>query len=308
MSNMTLLANAILGLMAAGAASAAATPTHFKPTLTDTFIYDLDNVPIPAPVVTSKYGVKVNAHVYVVDGQEHTAQQIANYHANGKKVICYFSAGSWEPERPDALNLSPECYCGKGVSYNKRTGECTGKNANQNKLDGWDEWYLDLHNPSCISQVKAWQNKRIQSFIAKGCDGIDPDNVDEFANTQAFGVTAQDEVNYLMWLSQTAKKGNLAIDLKNAPSLLVDDNGNPTQWQKQLIEAFDFSVIEQCHEGDNCDQFDAFLAAGKPQIQVEYNGDGYEMTKCPSLEDGQHLLVYNTPDLDSTLISLECSD
>ena len=97
----------------------------------------------------------------------------------GKTVICDISAGSWEPTRPDALDLNPECFCGKGVSYDNTTHKCTGKGANQNKLDGWDEWYLDIRNPGCYSQVKAWQSKRIQSFISKGCDGIDPDNVDE---------------------------------------------------------------------------------------------------------------------------------
>ena len=45
-------------------------------------------------------------------------------------------------------------------------------------LDGWPEWYLDIHNPTCYKKVQEAQMKRIQSFIDKGCDGIDPDNVD----------------------------------------------------------------------------------------------------------------------------------
>lgn len=36
------------------------------------------------------------------------------------------------------------------------------------------------------------------------------------------------------------------IDLKNAGSLLVDDNGDATSYQSEIIEAFDFAVIESC--------------------------------------------------------------
>ena len=102
----------------------------------------------------------------------------AKYKSSGKAVMCYFSAGSWEPSRDDALSFPPECYCGAGISYDSKTGKCQGTNANQNKLDGWDEWWLDIHNPTCLSKIQALQTKRIQSFVAKGCDGIDPDNVD----------------------------------------------------------------------------------------------------------------------------------
>lgn len=36
------------------------------------------------------------------------------------------------------------------------------------------------------------------------------------------------------------------IDLKNAGSLLADDNGDATSYQSEIIEAFDFAVIESC--------------------------------------------------------------
>lgn len=36
------------------------------------------------------------------------------------------------------------------------------------------------------------------------------------------------------------------IDLKNAGSLLVDDNGDATSYQSEIVEAFDFAVIESC--------------------------------------------------------------
>ena len=54
-----------------------------------------------------------------------------------------------------------------------------------------------------------------------------------------------------------------------------------------------------------------FLNAGKPQIQIEYvgvEGDNFTLDTCPCLQDGQHLLVYETNTLNATHVTLECND
>lgn len=248
--------------------------------------------------ITTDTGLVINADVYIVDGEGTSEDTIAQYHADGKTVICYFSAGTWEPGRSDADEFDPACVCGSGRSFGGNA--CS---SNDNKLSGWDEWWLDIHSASCISKVESIMSARISSFVAKGCDGVDPDNVDSFANSdQLHGNTAEDQVNYLLWLSFTARSQDLMIDLKNAGSLLVDDNGDATSYQSEIVEAFDFAVIESCHEYEECDTYDSFLAAGKPEIQIEYE----DITTCPSLQDGQHLLVYSQNDLSSALITLEC--
>ncbi|ORY29001.1 glycoside hydrolase superfamily, partial [Naematelia encephala] len=269
--------------------------TTFKPNLDSTFVYDLDNQPIPAPVITTKSGLKLNEQIYIVDSEGHTAAQIANYHKQGKKVQCYFSAGTWEPGRSDALTFPSQCYCGPGVKTDK-DGQCTGMGSKNNLLDEWGEWWLDIHSPECLASVKGIMTKRILAAKAKGCDGVDPDNVDSYTNKQKFGNSEQDQLSYLLWLSQTARSHGLAIDLKNAGDLLQ-------AYPKQLVSAFDFSVIESCHEYDECDDYAPFLAAGKPQIIVEY--DKY-FKKCPKLEKGQKLLVYSGEVLDSSKITLQC--
>jgi hypothetical protein len=45
-------------------------------------------------------------------------------------------------------------------------------------MDDWDEYWLDLHSETCKANVKTVQAKRIKEAAAKGCDGMDPDNVD----------------------------------------------------------------------------------------------------------------------------------
>ncbi|QTE31193.1 endo alpha-1,4 polygalactosaminidase [Pengzhenrongella sicca] len=44
----------------------------------------------------------VPADVYDVDLFTTTERQVAQLHAAGRKVICYVSAGSYEPDRPDS--------------------------------------------------------------------------------------------------------------------------------------------------------------------------------------------------------------
>jgi hypothetical protein len=69
----------------------------------------------------------------------------------GKKSICYFSAGSYEPNRPDSGDFLAD---DKGL-----------------ELDGWPgEFWLKLDN----TNVRQIMTKRIELAAAKGCDAIDP--------------------------------------------------------------------------------------------------------------------------------------
>ncbi|OCF33723.1 hypothetical protein I316_04435 [Kwoniella heveanensis BCC8398] len=300
------IASATADQLIATPTSTSASPkatSKFTPSLSTDFIYDLDTQPIDAPIIKTNTGLALNKTVYIVDMANSTPEQFANYHAKGKKVGCYFSAGTWEPFRNDKLQFLPECYCGTGVSTDAN-GKCIGKGANNNLLGEWGEWWLDLRSAKCLENVKSIMTKRIQEAATKGCDAIDPDNVDSFMNKQNFGNTAQNQVDYLLWLSATAKANNLAIDLKNSGTLLTDpDTGKTTQWTDSLVKAFDFNVIESCHQYDECQTYDPFLKAGKPQIQIEYSNS---IKKCPTLSAGQNLLVYSGTTVDSKKITLSC--
>jgi hypothetical protein len=105
-------------------------------------------------VDTSKTLEPSNVPIFDVDLFYHTADQISKMKAQGKKIICYFSAGSAEIWRPDY------------GSFNKSD---IGK-----PLDGWaGESYLNIKSPAVLEVMK----KRIQLGNSKGCDAIDPDNM-----------------------------------------------------------------------------------------------------------------------------------
>lgn len=86
---------------------------------------------------------------------ESTKELIDEFHAKGHPVICYFSAGTVESYRADA-NEFPKKAIGKVDS-------------------GWpQEHWVDVRN----HKVREIMKQRMDAAQRKGCDGIDPDNID----------------------------------------------------------------------------------------------------------------------------------
>lgn len=286
----------VLAAPAAASSAPSAQTTLAKPLpFNSSFIYELDHDKVASPVITTKSGLKINNNVYIVDMQYTTAQQIAKYKADGKIPICYLSAGTWEPGRDDSADFDPSCFCGPGAKVGKN-----GCTTTVNKMEDWNEWWFDIHSAKCKANVLAGVTKRIQRAKDKGCMGVDPDNVDSYTNTdeQKHGNTAQDQVDYLVALAKSAHGLGMLIDLKNGGALLEEP-----KWQSSIVNSFDFSVIEECNHYKECNVYDPFLAAGKPQIQIEYSNS---IKKCPTLKKGQNLLVYSGLTLDTSKITLSC--
>jgi hypothetical protein len=74
------------------------------------------------------------------------------------KVICYFSAGTWEEVRTDAGKFNVDDI--------------------GNLMEGWPEYWLNTNSQSVREIMKA----RIAVAAQMGCDAIDPDNVDGFVS------------------------------------------------------------------------------------------------------------------------------
>lgn len=103
--------------------------------------------------------LKPNVPIYDVDLFENPKKTFDALHKAGKRVICYFSAGSWENWRDDRKDFQKKDL---------------GKT-----LSGWpDEKYVNISSPS----VRAIMAKRIKLAAQKGCDAIDPDNMDGYVS------------------------------------------------------------------------------------------------------------------------------
>lgn len=174
--------------------------------------------------------------VWGIDLFSNPASTISALQANSSHVICYFSAGSYEDWRPDASSF---------------TTTDLGDN-----LAGWPgEKWLNITS----SNVRSIMTRRLDLAVSKGCNGVDPDNVDGYSNTNGLGLTQQDSIDYMNFLADETTKRNLSIGLKNANAIVPN-----------LVDRMQWSVNEECHHYDECEDFSAFIEQGKPVFNVEY--------------------------------------
>lgn len=131
--------------------------SHWKPAVGETWQIVLSSA-IELPSDASS--VTPDVAIFDIDLFDTPKVTIESLHRLGKKVICYFSGGSYEPGRPDSDEFE-QTDLGK-------------------ELDGWPgEKWLQLKNEN----VKRIARRRIEFAHEKGCDGVDPDNVDGYVST-----------------------------------------------------------------------------------------------------------------------------
>jgi hypothetical protein len=177
-----------------------------------------------------------DAEIYDIDLFEAPDAVVDELHAAGRLVICYFSAGSAEDFRDDYGRFA--------------------ENDMAKPLDGWPgERWLDIRS----ANVVAIMDDRIAEAAARGCDGVEPDNVAAFEEDTGFALVAADQLAFDRHLANQAHEAGLAVALKN-------DGGQAAE----LVDYFDFELNEQCHEYDECADLQPFLDAGKPVLNAEY--------------------------------------
>lgn len=177
-----------------------------------------------------------DAPVYDIDMFDNPISTIEELHNLGRKVICYFSAGSYEDWRPDAKNFTKSDY-----------GDA---------LDGWPgEYWVNTKSEN----VRNIMTARLQLAKSKGCDGVDPDNVDAYNNKNGLGLTKADAVDYVTFLANGATALGMSVGLKNAGEII-----------NNVLPLMQWSVNEQCEQYDECDTFQPFIENGKPVFHIEY--------------------------------------
>ncbi len=176
------------------------------------------------------------AKLYDIDLEETPATQIAELRDAGHLVICYFSAGSYEPWRRDASDF-PHSAIG-------------------NQLQDWPEYYLDIRDPA----VRHIMQARMDRAKRKGCEGFEPDVLDAFANASGFRITKRDEISYIQWLADEGHRRGLLVALKNNPDLVSD-----------VVDSTDFVIAEQCFQYGDCGFYRPFVEHGKAVLLAEYH-------------------------------------
>ncbi len=124
------------------------------------------------------------------------------------------------------------------------------------QLENWpNERWLDIRDRRVLDVMKL----RLDLARRRGCDGVEPDNVDAYTNDSGFSLTAVDQLTFNRHLANEAHRRGLSVALKNSG----DQAG-------ELVDYFDFELNEECFAYDECDQLQVFAARGKAVLNVEY--------------------------------------
>jgi hypothetical protein len=206
--------------------------------------------------------------VFDVDLVDTDQATIDELHGAGRRVICYLSAGSYEDWRPDA-GAYPDDVLGLA-------------------LEGWPgERWIDIRRLDAVGPIL---ETRLDLAVAKGCDAVDPDNVDGYANPTGFDLTASDQIAFDRWLADQAHRRGLGVGLKNDLDQIPD-----------LVAWFDFAVNEECFTYEECDVLKPFVDSGKAVLAIDYSGDS---SRCAAAEALGLSLLFK--DLDLGAVSAAC--
>lgn len=203
------------------------TSSWWHPTVGLTWQWQIGNNDIDTSIEAEVYDIDLYVDQAIID----------ELHAQGRKVICYISMGSWEDWRPDKDNFPAEVL---GKDY-----------------EGWKgERWLDVRQ---IDKLAPIMRARLDLCKAKGFDALEPDNMEIYTNDTGFPLTYQDQLNYALWLADEAHKRGLAIGMKNSQDQVKD-----------LLEHFDFAITEDAFYYGWAKEMLPFIAAGKPVFAAEY--------------------------------------
>lgn len=195
------------------------------PKVTDTWQWQL----------SGSLNTSIDAKVYDIDLFDAPLTTLNALKASGRAVVCYFSAGTSENWRSD---------------FTRFTSQDMGAQ------NGWPgERWLDTRS----ANVREIMKSRLDLAASRGCDGVEPDNVDGYSNNPGFPLTAATQIDFNRFLAAEAHKRGLKVALKNTVDLLT-----------QLEPDFDFAVNEQCNEFNECGGYSVFTNKGKPVFNAEY--------------------------------------
>jgi hypothetical protein len=179
----------------------------------------------------------VDAAVYDIDGFETPKATVRTLHRQGRKAICYLDVGSWESYRPDAGQFPP------GVIGNVYEGFP-------------EESWLDIRRFRGFAPIL---ERRIAMCARKGFDAVEPDNVAGWENKTGFAISAADQLRFNRWIARQVHARGMAVALKN--------DGRQAA---QLLGSFDFAIVEECFQYEECGLYRPFVEAGKAVFEAEY--------------------------------------
>jgi hypothetical protein len=220
--------------------------------------------------LTGTINTSVNVQMYDIDLFDNTISTISTLTDKGRVVICYFST-QYENWRPDAGNFTPAVL--------------------GNNLDDWaGEKWVDIRSPLVRNIIAG----RLDLAVSKGCDGVEPDNVDGYQTKTGFPLTANDQLSFNQFIANQAHARGLSVGLKNDLDQVT-----------ALVPYFDWALNEQCYQYKECADLTPFITKGKAVFNTEYSGSA--ATVCPYMENLKFSSLLKNLDLNAAIKAQCCT-
>ncbi|KNC77701.1 hypothetical protein SARC_09843 [Sphaeroforma arctica JP610] len=199
---------------------------------------------------------------------------IASLHAAGRRVMCYFSAGSTEKWRIDQ-ELFPAFIQGGPLLFG--TGDVFD-----------DEAWLDLRRFDIIGPIMM---NRLDAAKAKGCDAVEFDNPDIVIHEHglAGNIDLTLQLQFDKWCVRQAHARGMSVALKNS-----------NEFAFLLSDTYDMVVNEEAFINGNIDNYWPFLHRDKPVLNTEYFTS--RCFYCATSRAMGVSTIKKRPDLDSCLV------
>lgn len=192
----------------------------------------------------------MDADVYVIDLFSNEAEVVTNLHNQGRKVICYFSVGTYDASLADHASFH---------AADVREVVPTSMRISAN-----EERWIDTRSSSVRTAMLA----RLDMAAKKGCDGVDPGYTDSYTSTTGFELSRGTALSYLQFLHAGAEERKLAIGLRDTAAL-VDETVGWMGW----------SINEGCEGRWDCALFWPFVGAGKAVFHLVFiDSENSELT------------------------------
>lgn len=126
------------------------------------------------------------------------------------------------------------------------------------------EYVIDLSSPQLRATAAAFVGSMIDTCAQKGFDAVEFDNLDSYTRFDSLPFGQAEALDYAATITAAAHAKNLAVAQKNTAEL--------TKQQARDQVGFDFAVVEECAEYDECRGYEDLY--GIRILSIEYTVDG----------------------------------
>ncbi|OUM57997.1 glycoside hydrolase family 114 protein [Piromyces sp. E2] len=175
---------------------------------------------------------------------EYAEEMVPILHNKGQKVICYFAGGTTENNRPDKKDY-------------EKSGLIIGGD------DGWGNQILNIKNKKKLQPLI---RKRFQRAYNYGCDAVEVDTLDVH-NYLPKKFFKEDALIFAKWVAETGHEENISVGLKNLPF-----------FAQKLQPYFDFAIVENCADKNECRNFIDFTRNKKAVLSIHYRNFGWRLS------------------------------